>query len=468
MNRNADKGRTGRILAGLAGILLFGCLWGCGEADPQSFEPHLLEGTPITGQAERPASEVSPAEEALQPTAAESTPDAAETPAQVPVSAAAPQPADDKPADDQPADEEAPGSTEAPEITLIMVGDILLHTPVEEAALQPDGTRDFSPLFAHTSDLIAAPDLALVNQEVIIGGEELGISGYPAFNAPTQIGDALVDAGFDVVLHATNHALDKGKRGLENCMAFWDEAYPEVEYLGIHDSEEDSREIFYYTEKGADPEEDLTVAILNYTYGTNGIALPADMPYGVDLMDDAHRDRVEAQVREAQEHADFVIVCPHWGTEYELGISSAQRKWTKIFADCGADLIIGTHPHVIEPVEWAESEETGDRALVYYSLGNFVNWTSGTGTGVANRMVGGMARVTIGRDPESDMAVIKDYGVTALVAHLEDGTGGVTVYPLREYTPELGEKNRIRSQDAAFSYDYCTDLCDRIWGSLWD
>ena len=337
-----------------------------------------------------------------------------------------------------------------PEITLIMVGDILLHTPVAKSAETEDGGYDFSIVFENMKEEISEADLALVNQEVIIGGAQLGVSGYPSFNAPYELGDALDEVGFDVILHATNHALDKGKRGLLNCLDFWQENYPEKAVLGIHDSKEDQEEIYVYEQDG------IRIAILNYTYGTNGIALPKDMPFGVDLLE---RDRVVSDLQKAEELADFVIVCPHWGTEYTLEETSTQRKWAQIFADNGADLVLGTHPHVIEPVKWV------DDTLVYYSLGNFVNWTSGTREGVANRMVGGMASVSIGLD-ENGEAVITDYGVIPLVCHLEEGFGGVTVYPLAEYTEELAERNAIVKQDNSFSLEYCRELCERVFEGL--
>ena len=139
---------------------------------------------------------------------------------------------------------------EPPTISLLMVGDILLHTPVEEAAKQEDGSYNFDAIFANVQEEIQAADLAIVNQEVILGGEDLGISGYPAFNAPFAVGDALIDAGFDVVCHGTNHALDKGKKGLLNCINFWREEYPQAAVLGIHDSQESQDEIFVYEQDG--------------------------------------------------------------------------------------------------------------------------------------------------------------------------------------------------------------------------
>ena len=329
-----------------------------------------------------------------------------------------------------------------------MVGDILLHTRVAESGRTEDGGYDFTAVFAQMKEEIGQADIALVNQEVIIGGEELGVSGYPAFNAPYELGDALVDAGFDVILHATNHALDKGRKGLLNCLAFWEENYPEETVVGIHESREESEEICVLEQDG------IRIAILNYTYGTNGIALPEDMPYAVELLEE---QRVAEDIRAAEELADFTIVCPHWGTEYTLTQTKAQERWARFFSENGADLVIGTHPHVPEPVEWVED------TLVYYSLGNFVNWTSGTVDGVANRMVGGMARVTLTREEDGEV-VISDWSVEPLVCHVEKGFGGVTVYPLAEYTEELAGRNEIVSQDADFSLEYCLEVVDQVFG----
>lgn len=340
-------------------------------------------------------------------------------------------------------------------LSILMVGDILLHTPVEESALQSDGSYDFTAIFANLREEIQAADVAIVNQEVILGGEELGISGYPAFNAPYAAGDALVEAGFDVICHATNHALDKGSRGITNCLDFWQDNHSDIAVLGIYDSEEAQDEIYVCEQNG------IRIAVLNYTYGTNGIPLPESMPYAVNLLEE---ERVKADLQKAEEMADFTVVCPHWGTEYLLDVSESQKKWTQIFLQGGADLVLGTHPHVIEPIEWVRDEEQGSEMLVYYSLGNFVNWTSGTGAGVANRMVGGMAQITLERNEDGEV-YIADYGVTPLVCHVEEGTDGVTVYALSDYTEELAERNAIVRQDSAFSLEYCDRLCSEVFSA---
>jgi len=201
----------------------------------------------------------------------------------------------------QPSSDQPPEAT--PEYKIIMVGDVLLHTPVEESCLQPDGSYDYDSLFSNTKEEIAAADLALVNQEVIIGGADLGISGYPCFNADYSLCDSLVGAGFDVICHATNHAMDKGRAGLVNCAEYWRDEYPQITVLGIHDTADTS------TSCGADPSiielGDMRIAVLNYTYGTNGISLPADMPYAVDLLNE---EQVAADIQRAKEKANIKLI----------------------------------------------------------------------------------------------------------------------------------------------------------------
>lgn len=339
-----------------------------------------------------------------------------------------------------------------PSIQIVMVGDMLMHGRVMESGLMEDGSYNFDHLFVNVKDSIESADLALVNQETILGGTELGLSGYPAFNSPYELGDALVDAGFDVILHATNHTLDKGKKGVLNCMNFWDTNYPEITYLGINKSQEDQDDNIYIYEQDG-----IEIAILNYTYGTNGIPTPDDMPYIVNYLDE---EKIISDLTYAEENADFTVVCPHWGTEYVLTATDSQKKWAKVFMENGADLVIGTHPHVIEPVEML-TDESGNEMLVYYSIGNFVNGTSGTGDGTTNRMVGGIADVTISINEENE-AFIESYDVIPIVCHIDEKTD-YTVYYLDDYTNELATENHIVSQDANFSLEACKNLVNKVW-----
>lgn len=333
--------------------------------------------------------------------------------------------------------------------TILMVGDVLLHTRVSDSGRYPDGKWNYDHLFANVSEDIAGADLAMVNQEVILGGRDLGLSGYPAFNGAYEVGDAEAKAGFDLILHGTNHALDKGKKGIVSCLKFWHTSHPEIGVAGINDSQK-AQDTVYVTEKHG-----IRIAVLNYTYATNGIRTPAGMPYAVNYLE---KERVNADLKKAGSLADFTVVCPHWGTEDSHTISESQKKWTKIFSDGGADLVIGTHPHVIQPVQWYTGDD-GHRMLVFYSLGNFINYTSGTGSKDTDRMCGEMAEVTVAKDAGGN-AYIADYSAVPLVTQAAEGTGKITTYRFSDYTPELASKNRIISQDSAFSYEACRKIFD--------
>lgn len=360
--------------------------------------------------------------------------------------------------DNQPEESTALSDTQAgtaKKVTIAMIGDVLLHTPVSDSGLMEDGSYNYNHLFANVKKEIVSADLALVNQEVILGGTELGLTGYPAFNGAYEVGDAIADAGFDVVLHATNHALDKGKKGVMNCMNYWSVSHPDIGVIGINISSEQQDAIYIKEING------IKIAVLNYTYGTNGIPLPSDMPYAVNLLD---KEKIASDVRKAKENADFVIVCPHWGTEYTHVENREQMNYAIYFAELGVDLVIGTHPHVIQPVKWIESSN-GNRTLVYFSLGNFINATSESGRGVADRMVGAMANITIEKASDGKMT-ITDYSVTPLVTQMLSGRGRITTYKLSDYSPELASQNEIVNRDSVFSYEYCVNLCDEVFADV--
>lgn len=340
---------------------------------------------------------------------------------------------------------------EPTEIGVMMIGDMLMHMGVQNSGRLADGSLNYDHLFTHIKDDIQAADISIVNQEVMIGGEELGLSGYPTFNCAYEVGDALVNAGFNVVLHATNHTLDKGALGVDNCIAFWKQKHPQTVILGINSTAEDKENIYVYEKEG------VKIAILNYTYGTNGIPLPADRPYIVNLLDE---DTVKSDLAKAETMADFIIVCPHWGTEYTFAETEEQHYWAQLFADNGADLIIGAHPHVIEPVAWIDAAD-GSRTLCYYSLGNYVSTQN-----MAANMLGAMAKVTITND-ENGNVFIKDYAIEPLVTQKLWGTQEITTYKLSDYTQTLASQNRIIDNDASFSMSYLVNTCKQVFGDLY-
>ena len=223
--------------------------------------------------------------------------------------------------------------------------------------------------------------------------------------------------------------------------------------LGIYNTPEEQDEIYIYEEKG------IRIAILNYTYGTNGIPLPEDMPYIVNLMD---KEQMKEDIEKAKEMADFVVVCPHWGTEYVLAETDYQKNYAEFFLDCGVGLVLGTHPHVIEPVEML-TDENGHEMLVYYSLGNYVNCTSSENEDIGRRMLGAMAEVTITKDESGDVC-ISEYGAQPLVTYVSSDQEEITVYPLEDFTDEMAKSSYTVKFDTGFSKNYCEELWESVMG----
>ncbi len=320
----------------------------------------------------------------------------------------------------------------AAKVKLMAVGDDLVHTCVIDSGKKADGSYNYDHLFKNILPDIKEADLAVINQETVLGGSELKYSGYPRFNSPQEVGDAIVKAGFNVVLHATNHAMDKGETGMQNSLDYW-KKHKDITVLGANNTEEEANTVKVVEVNG------IKIAMLNYTYSLNGLSLPANRQYMVNLLDD---DKIRKDVAQAKEKADFVIVFPHWGTEYVYTPSSSQKHWTQLFLDSGVDLVIGTHPHVLENIEWLEGDD-GHKMLVYYSLGNYVS-----GQDAVPRMLGGMAKITIERKA-GEKPYISDASITPLVTQFEKDYSNLQVLKLSDYTDAMGSKHRLRGMSVS-------------------
>ncbi len=338
-------------------------------------------------------------------------------------------------------------------VTLCMVGDVILHQCMLDTYEREDGSYNFDELFQNVSSEISKYDIKIVNQETILGGSDLEYSGYPAFNTPYEEADALANAGFNVVLQASNHTLDKGQEAVRNCLHYWNTAHPDMAVLGIHDESESSQDIYMYEKNG------IRIAILNYTYGTNQYYEEVENGEYTDTVNFLDTEKVQQDVAAAREMADYVVVCPHWGEENEFEPSSQQILWTQCFLDWGVDLVIGTHPHVIQPVE-TYTRSDGHQMLVYNSVGNFCsNQEDRYGS------VGAMAQVVIEKNEEGSVHTAA-YGVRTLVTHETGDEEGFTTYFLDEYTEDMAAVNGVLSTDPDFSYTYCWNLRDEIFGDL--
>ena len=332
------------------------------------------------------------------------------------------------------------------EVSLVMVGDNLLHTPLIRNAETADGTHNFDSLYEEMKSYFKNADISVIVQETILGGSEFKYSGYPMFNSPQAVGDAIVNAGFDVVLHATNHTLDKGSKGVENTLKYW-KNYPEVKILGINESFDKQNEVSIYEKNG------IKFALLNYTDSTNGISLPNGKEY---LVNKVNKEKIISDLNHAENNADFTIVFMHWGVEYHFEESKSQSDLATLMCENGADLIMGSHPHVIQPAEWIETEN-GNKALVFYSLGNYVSRQK-----EAANLLGIMANVKIYNKGDGTV-FIKEASVMPTVTHYNVNSRGFKVYPLKDYTDELAATHGVSQYDGKVSVERFKNIFENVF-----
>ena len=333
-------------------------------------------------------------------------------------------------------------------VQIVAVGYNLIHNSVLKSVKINDSTYNFNRLFEVMKKDFQEADIAIINQETILGGKFRPYDGYPNFNSPFELGDAIVEAGFDIVLHASNHTLDVGVQGVHNCIEYW-KKHKGIICLGINESEEERDKIEIIEKNG------IKFALLNYTYGLNGRVLPKDKSYLVNLIDTA---LIINDLRRAEQIADFTIVFPHWGEEYVYKPNKHQRQLAQLMTENGADLIIGTHSHVLQSIEWIECDN-GNKALCYYSLGNYTS-----GQLASPRVLGGMAKITI--SCENGSVNITNAGIVPTITHYEwiKGTSMHKTYKLSDYTNKLERRHSLNYYDSTFSTKNLQQLADQIIG----
>ncbi len=252
--------------------------------------------------------------------------------------------------------EESTPVVEETTTSLAMVGDVLIHSALYQDAKVGNG-YDFKPMVENTKELISKHDLAFYNQETILGGSELGVSSYPRFNSPYEVGDAMIDMGFNMVSLANNHSFDRGEAAILNSLDYWD-TKKDVLTAGTYRSEEERvKEVIL-------KKDNLTYAMLAYTTLTNGLNTPSGKEYLVNVYD---YNKVKADINRLRSKVDVLLVSMHWGVEYTHEPTSEQITIANELSKLDVDIIIGHHPHVIQPITFI------DNTLVIYSLGNFLS-----------------------------------------------------------------------------------------------
>lgn len=345
--------------------------------------------------------------------------------------------------------EETPQVEETPkeiQVSFLAVGDNLIHNsiyldPYHKGA---DGWN-YDSIYDPIKPYLEGVDVKNINQETPLGGRELGLSNYPMFNGPQEIGTALAHAGFNWVSQASNHALDAGEAGILNQLTLWDELG--IMNTGMNRSQEEADELRIMEING------MKIGLLNYTYGLNGLSVPQGKEYLVNVIDE---EKIQSDIAKLKPNCDVMIASMHWGVEYQYQENEEQDRLAQLLSDEGVSVIIGAHPHVIEPATFLTGKN-GNQTLVYYSLGNFISAQNSGDT-----MLGGMAKWTIVMNEKTRETRIEQAQFYPTITQFNSVMENFSVYLLKDYSDELASQHYLANE---ISRQYFVDLTNQIMGA---
>ena len=343
-------------------------------------------------------------------------------------------------------------------VEVMMIGDVLMHDECVVSGANGDGTYYYGFLFDHITDELAAADVKILNQETVMGEPERGYSlhmggGGPIMNTPTALADTEVDYGFNVILKATNHTLDLHYSGLGHELDYWKAAHPQIPILGVdnpntakaNDSQNYVDNVYVGEFNG------MKIGILNYTGGSNEVVnYDTDYQY-LSFMSE---EKIRSDVNKARAAgAEMLIACPHWGTEYITDPSGSEQEMTfsRLFCELGVDVILGCHPHVLQPIELLQNKQ-GHKTVCYYSMGDFV-CAGGMRT---DALIGGVARFTLHRAEDGTCSVQAASLHPTVICY----TVGphMSAYPLREWTYDLAAEGARPDLTPDHVYGFLSDV----------
>lgn len=327
--------------------------------------------------------------------------------------------------------EEAANTPQISTARVIAVGDNLYHTSLLESGQYDTGEWNYDHIYEHVLDEIQAADLAFIDQETVLTSDHNAISSYPSFATPTEVGDAIIKAGFDVIESATNHIDDYGYDYMAQTFEFWRTRYPDIPVLGIHETQEDADTIKVKEVNG------ISIAMLDYTYGTNNSGAGEGKEYMISIFD---KEKVASDIQKAKAVSDCIIFVAHWGKEDESMPTEYEKEWAAFLLEQGVDVVIGGHPHVLQPYG-RMYDDSGNEMVIFYSLGNFVSTQQ-----QLSELLGGMAGFTIQKttlNGESSIQILSPE-VKPLVMHYNHNTGDYGPYMLEDYTEELASQHSVR------------------------
>ena len=319
-----------------------------------------------------------------------------------------------------------------PEITtatVLAVGDNLVQPSLLASGQSESGAWNYDSVYDNLRSDIQAADIAIVNQETPFTADHNAVSGTAPYATPTEVGDALVNAGCNVVTSATALIDDNGTSMLDETLNYWSSQQPDVALVGIHDSQ-----------STADPEiteiNGIKIAFLNYTFPTSSSQSDSDQ----NMVDTFNTTEVAAAIQKARASADCIIFSANWGKAEEPMPTEYEKEWANFLMEQGVDVVIGTNPNVLQPYGYL-TDDAGHNMLIYYSLGNFV-----TGQETLKQLLGGMASFTIQKTTEGDQTSIEiqDATLTPLVMHYSYDNKEYRPYKLSEYTDALASAHSVR------------------------
>ncbi len=343
---------------------------------------------------------------------------------------------------------------EDPTVHFLAVGDNLVQTHVYRSAQKwsTDGTYDFTKTYENIAPIVAAADVAIINQETLICGGNYEISGSNFnFNSPTELGDELVEIGFDVFTIANNHLRDKGMDGLLSSLDYWDGMMDKHDILvvGAYRNAADQNNIRVQEVNG------MKIAYLAYTEHLNGYTIPADSPVKVGFTDDVAL--IERQITEAKGIADAVIVAAHWGNEDTHIVADRVYTLAEQMVQWGADVILGTHSHTAQTMEYITRED-GTRGFVFYSLGNFVSAQTDN-----FNLVGEMGEFDLTLDLDTDEIIVENIEVLPVITHYDNAKReNLRLYPYYMYTAALADSHGVPYAPLGTAKTFGMDVIDKI------
>ncbi|MBE6825791.1 MAG: CapA family protein [Ruminococcus sp.] len=341
-------------------------------------------------------------------------------------------------------------------VSFLAVGDNLVQTSVYKTAAshaEEGEDYDFSYCYQHVADRIAAADVAFINQETVIAeGYEVSGSNFN-FNSPPELGYEVLELGFDVICHANNHALDKGTGGLSATLDFWDarmaESETPIQVIGAYRDAEDMSNYRIAEVNG------MTIGYLAYTEHINGYRVPEDSPIKIPLTSDTAL--IESQIKELSGMVDAVVVSAHWGNEDTHTVRDDVKTLAADMIEWGADVILGTHSHTLETMEYITRSD-GTKGFVFYSLGNFISAQTDN-----FNMVGGMAEFNLHFDADTMDVTVEDVRLTPVITHYDNGSlRNIRVYPYDKYTDELVAGHGVPYSPAGTAKSWNRDVIEKI------